>query len=144
MLKCNLPTCLLTKWKSRNNDSAWNAKEHFRMQRKSPRYDRSQNPPISSKHDLTYNVTTPWPVTQGVKIFRTCVKMINARVLKVSSRSDAFYASYSRKIMWGPFDPLQVRHISANNIRQIGILASYISTFCTSSKRHVGKLHFDF
>ena len=29
------------------------------------RYDRSQNPPISSEHDLTYDVITPWPVTSG-------------------------------------------------------------------------------
>ena len=40
------------------NDAACNAKEHSRKQRNSPRYDRSQNPPISPEHDLTYYVIT--------------------------------------------------------------------------------------
>ena len=41
---------------------------------------------------------------QGHEIFRVGVKLINVRVLKVSSRSAAFYASYSQKIEGGPFD----------------------------------------
>ena len=41
------------------NDAAWNAKEHSRKHRNSPIYGRSQNPPISSEHDLTYDVITP-------------------------------------------------------------------------------------
>ena len=38
---------------------------------------------------------------QGHEIFRVRVKLINARVLKVSLRSAAFYASYSRKTLGG-------------------------------------------
>ena len=34
---------------------------------------------------------------QGHEIFRVGVKLIKSGVLKVSSRSDGFYASYSRK-----------------------------------------------
>ena len=40
-------------------DAAWNAKEHSRKQRNLSRYDRSQNPPILSENDLTYDVITP-------------------------------------------------------------------------------------
>ena len=38
-------------------------------------------------------------------MFRLCVKLINAKVLKVLSRSDTFFACYSRKKHWGLFDP---------------------------------------
>ena len=36
------------------NYAVWKAKERPRKQRNSPRYDRSQNPPISSEHDLYF------------------------------------------------------------------------------------------
>ena len=53
-------------WISINtNYAVCNAKEHSRKQRNSPRYDRLQNPPISSEHDLIYDIITPWPVTSG-------------------------------------------------------------------------------
>ena len=42
---------------------------------------------------------------QGHEIFRVGVKLINARVLKVSSRSAAFYASYSLKTLGGLHQP---------------------------------------
>ena len=42
---------------------------------------------------------------QEVKIVWTCTKVINERVLKASSRFNAFYASYLQKKHEGPSDP---------------------------------------
>ena len=47
-----------------SNYAACNAKAHSRKQLKSP---RSQNPPILSEHDLTYDVITSWPDISGWK-----------------------------------------------------------------------------
>ena len=46
---------------------------------------------------------------QGHKIFRVRVKLIDSRVLKVSWRSVAFYASYSRKTEGGVRPPPPIR-----------------------------------
>ena len=42
-------------------NAACNAKTHSRKQWSSPRYDRSQNPQISTDHDVMYDVITTWP-----------------------------------------------------------------------------------
>ena len=41
------------------NYAASNAEEHSRKQRNSPRYNKSQNLPISAKRDVMYDVITP-------------------------------------------------------------------------------------
>ena len=69
------------------------------------RRDRSQNTPISSEHDPTYDVITSWPDISRGQQFKDMYKLTNKRILKVSSRSDTIYGSNSRKSMRGRSDP---------------------------------------
>ena len=53
----------------------------------------------AAKHGLGKEVTGERSLKSGSSICRVGVKLINSRVLKVSLRSAAFYASYSRKTL---------------------------------------------
>ena len=70
---------------------------------------------------------------QGHEIFRVGVKLINARVLKVSSRSAAFYASYSRKTMGGGVHPTPPRTHARVKLYFVSLLLSLFKTFIVVS-----------
>ena len=68
--------------------------------------------------NMTWHNTSYLPdlTSQEVNILRECVQLINARILKVSWRYNAFYATYLRKTFGGgPFNPppLHVRGLKA-------------------------------
>ena len=52
---------------------------------------------ISAKHGLKSRSQVKGHLGQGHQLFRVGVKLINSRVLNVSSQTDTFYASYLRK-----------------------------------------------
>ena len=91
-----------------------------RMQKNTPESNETRPDTIDRKiRRFRPNMT--WHMTsylrdlspQGVKIFRTCVKLINTKALKVSLQSDVFYVNYLRKTMGGRTEPpLQVRGLS--------------------------------
>ena len=74
-------------------------------------------------------------------MFRTCVYVINEKVLKVFSRSHAFYASYLRKTMGSPFDPPPPRTTSARVKKDTGIKKkkTFINSLTPHSAMHVLK-----
>ena len=89
--------------------------------------------------NMTWHMTLSLSdLTFQVKIFRTCVKLINKRILKVSLRSKAFYASYSRKTMGGSFGlPLQVWGLT---LAGTGYFASFLGTGGDTIPPHVWPL----
>ena len=83
------------------------------MQKNTPESNETRPDTIDRKirpfrPNMTWHMTSYLPdlTSQEVNILRKCVKLINARPLKVSWRYNAFYATYLRKtIGGGPFDP---------------------------------------
>ena len=113
----------------------------------SPRYDTSQNPPISSEHDLAMTSLLR-DLTSQVKIFRTCVKLIMERVMTALSRSYAFYTSYLRKTMGVRLTPLRVRGLSnvhcTYNVSYRQVVTNARSTQCQDKVSNIssnGPIH---
>ena len=80
-----------------------NAKTHSIKQWNSPRYDRSQNPLISSDHDLTYDVITSWSKISGQN-FQNVSNWLCRGYCKFCCDQMLFTRVIYEK-PWGPFDP---------------------------------------
>ena len=88
--------------------------KHTPESNETPRYDRSQNSPISSEHDLTHDVVTSWPAISDQNFQNMC--QINK---KESSESFVAIRRFLRELFekyrGGPSDspPLQVRGLNS-------------------------------